>query len=110
MSCLRAMTVTVIIITTVRMMPGKIPAMNNLPIDDSVIAPYTTITSDGGIRIPSVPELHMTPAAKVRVYPDATMPTIITLPTATTVAGAEPDTAAKKALASNAAMASPPRK
>ena len=38
------------------------------------------------------------------------MPTIITLPTATTVAGADPETAAKNALASNAAMASPPRK
>ena len=34
----------------------------------------------------------------------------MTLPTATTVAGAEPETAAKNAHASNEAMASPPRK
>ena len=44
-------------------MPGITPAMNSLPTDVSVVAPYTTITMDGGIRIPSVPALQITPAA-----------------------------------------------
>ena len=38
------------------------------------------------------------------------MPAIMMLPTATTVAGDEPDTAANSAHASSAAIASPPRK
>ena len=52
----------------------------------------------------------MTPDANRGVYPELIMPPIMTLPTATTVAGAEPDTAEKNAHASSAAMASPPRK
>ncbi len=37
--------------------------MNSLPTEVSVAAPYTTITIDGGIRMPSVPALQITPAA-----------------------------------------------
>ena len=36
--------------------------MNNLPTDVSVAAEYTTITIDGGIRMPRVPALQMMPA------------------------------------------------
>ena len=44
-------------------MPGMIPAMKSLPTDVDVAAAYTTMTIDGGIRMPSVPALQMTPAA-----------------------------------------------
>ena len=43
-------------------MPGTTPAMNMRPTDTSVTAAYTTITIYGGIRIPSVPALQITPA------------------------------------------------
>ena len=38
-------------------------AKNIRPTDTSVAAAYTTITIDGGIKIPSVPALQITPAA-----------------------------------------------
>ena len=44
------------------------------------------------------------------MYPERAIPPIMMLPTATTVAGDEPDTAANSAHASSAAIASPPRK
>ena len=36
--------------------------MNSLPTEVSVAAEYTTITIDGGIRMPRVPALQMIPA------------------------------------------------
>src|SRR3546814_7782941 len=42
--------------------PGITPAMNSLPTEVSVAAAYTTITIDGGIRIPRVPALQTIPA------------------------------------------------
>ena len=86
------------------------PAINNAPTEVSVAAPYTTITMDGGIRIPSVPALQTTPAAKGCEYPARTMPAITIEPTATTVAGEEPETAANRQQARTEAIARPPCK
>jgi hypothetical protein len=91
-------------------MPGTTPAMNSLPTEVSVAAPYTTITMDGGIRMPSVPALQITPAAKGCEYPALTMPAMTIEPTATTVAGDEPETAANSMQAITEAIASPPRR
>ncbi len=44
--------------------PGMTPAKNIRPTETSVAAAYTTMTMDGGIKIPKVPALQMTPAAK----------------------------------------------
>src|SRR5699024_10266041 len=86
------------------------PAMNRSPTEVSVAAPYTTSTIDGGTRIPSVPALHTTPAANGFGYPDRTIPAMTIEPTATTVAGDDPDTAANSTQASTEAMARPPRR
>ena len=45
-------------------MPGMMPAMNSAPTDVLVATAYITITIDGGIRMPSAPEVVMTPAPK----------------------------------------------
>ncbi len=82
--------------------------MNSLPMEVSVAAPYTTSTMEGGIRMPSVPALQMTPAANFFVYPRLIMPAITMLPIATTVAGEDPETAANSMQASTEAMARPP--
>ncbi len=54
------------IIRTVRINPGTMPAMNNAPTEVSVIAPYTTMTIEGGIRIAIVPALVTMPVAYSR--------------------------------------------
>ena len=64
---------------------------------------------DGGIRIPKVPALQITPAAKSLEYPDLTIPAITIDPTATTVAGDDPDRAANNIQAKTPAIAKPPR-
>ena len=46
------------------MMPGTTPAMNSWPTEVLVVTEYITITIDGGIRMPSAPEVVMTPAPK----------------------------------------------
>ena len=46
------------------MMPGTTPAMNSLPTEVLVVTEYITITIDGGIRMPSAPEVVITPAPK----------------------------------------------
>ena len=40
------------------------PAMNSAPTDVLVATAYITITIDGGIRMPSAPDVVMTPAPK----------------------------------------------
>src|SRR5690625_3978003 len=65
---------------------------------------------DGGIKIPSVPALQTTPAANDSEYPARTIPAIAIEPTATTVVGDEPETAANNTQASTEAMANPPCK
>src|SRR5690606_11065821 len=59
---------------------------------------------------PSVPALQMTPAANGWGYPERTMPAMTMEPTATTVAGEDPETAANRQQAMTEAMARPPWK
>ena len=40
------------------------PAMNSCPTDVLVATEYITITIDGGIRMPSAPDVVITPAPK----------------------------------------------
>src|SRR5258708_19191356 len=84
------------------------PAMNSLPTEVLVETANSTIGIDGGIRIPSEPDVVMTPAPKRFGNPCATMAGRITDPIATTVAGDEPEMAANNAQASTAASAKPP--
>ena len=56
---------------------------------------YMTMTMDGGMRMPSAPEVVMTPAPKRIGKPSLIMPGMRMEPMATTVAGEEPETAAK---------------
>lgn len=44
--------------------PGTTPAMNKAPTEVLVATAYITITMDGGIKIPSAPEVAITPAPK----------------------------------------------
>ncbi len=90
------------------MMPGTTPAMNSAPTDELVETEYSTITIDGGMRMPSAPEVVMTPAPKRGGNPALTMAGINMEPMATTVAGLDPDTAANSAQASTPASPSPP--
>ena len=69
---------------------------------------YITITIDGGIRMPSAPEVVMTPAPNCLGKPCATIAGRMTEPMATTVAGDEPETAANSAQAMTPASPSPP--
>ena len=85
------------------MIPGMMPAMNSAPTDVLVATAYITITIDGGIRMPSAPEVVITPAPKRAGKPCLTIAGRMIEPIATTVAGELPDTAA------NSAQASTPR-
>src|SRR5262252_7851459 len=88
--------------------PGTMPAMNSLPTDVLVDTEYSTIVIDGGISMPSAPEVVTTPAPKRGGNDWATIAGISTDPMATTVAGDEPDTAANSAQAITAASPRPP--
>ena len=48
------------------MMPGTMPAMNSAPIEVLVETPYSTRMIDGGTRMPSAPEVEITPTPKRR--------------------------------------------
>ncbi len=67
-----------------------------------------TIGIDGGMRMPSEPEVVMTPAPNLFGNPCRTMAGRRMEPIATTVAGLEPDTAANSAQAITPASARPP--
>ena len=84
------------------------PAMNSAPTDVLVATAYITITIDGGIRMPSAPEVVMTPAPKRAGKPCFTIAGRMIAPMATTVAGELPDTAANNAQATTPASPSPP--
>ena len=43
--------------------PGRMPAMNSLPMSCWVISPYTASTIDGGNIAPNVPPAAITPVA-----------------------------------------------
>src|SRR5512142_2130497 len=82
--------------------------MKSAPTDVFVATEYITITMDGGMRMPSAPEVVTTPAPKRFGNPALTMAGMRIEPMATTVAGLEPDTAAKRAQAITPAKPSPP--
>src|SRR3954449_8336708 len=90
------------------MRPGTMPAMNSLPTETLVDTAYSTIGIDGGMRIPSEPEVVITPAPKRFGNPCATIAGRITEPIATTVAGDEPEMAANSAHATTPDKARPP--
>src|SRR5215218_7947855 len=89
-------------------MPGTMPAMNSWPTDVLVATAYITITIEGGIRMPSAPDVVITPAPKRAGKPWRTIAGKMIEPIATTVAGDEPETAAKSAHATTPASPSPP--
>src|SRR5438067_13767681 len=88
--------------------PGMMPAMKRAPTDVLVATAYITITIDGGIRIPSAPDVVITPAPKRFGKPCLTIAGMMIEPIATTVAGEEPDTAANSAHATTPARPRPP--
>src|SRR5947208_16196576 len=84
------------------------PAMKSWPTDVLVATAYITITMDGGIRMPSAPDVVMTPAPKRLGKPCLTIAGRMIEPMATTVAGDDPETAANNAHAMTPASPSPP--
>src|SRR3954466_12259249 len=88
--------------------PGTTPAMNKVPTEVLVATEYMTITIDGGIRMPSAPEVVMTPAPKRLGNPCFIMAGSMIDPIAITVAGDDPDTAANSAQANTPASPRPP--
>src|SRR5674476_1234396 len=68
-------------------MPGTIPAINRAPTEVLVATEYITITMLGGIRMPSAPEVVMTPAPKRGGKPCLSIAGSMIEPIATTVAG-----------------------
>src|SRR6202163_2083321 len=48
------------------MMPGTMPAMNSAPIEVLVETPYSTRMIDGGTRMPSAPDVEITPTPNRR--------------------------------------------
>ena len=65
-------------------------------------------TTDGGIKIPNVPEVVIVPIANCSLYPALLIAPYITEPIAATVAGELPLIAAKIIEAKIAAIGSPP--
>src|SRR5512132_2235663 len=84
------------------------PAINGAPTDVFVATAYITITIDGGIRMPSAPDVVMMPAPKRAGKPCLIIAGRMIEPIATTVAGDDPDTAANSAQAMTPASPSPP--
>ncbi len=82
--------------------------MNRAPTEVLVATEYITITMDGGIRMPSAPEVAITPAPKRLGNPALTMAGSKIEPIATTVAGLEPETAANSAQATTPPRPRPP--
>src|SRR6202162_5295585 len=92
------------------MSPGTIPAMNKAPTEVLVATAYITITIDGGMRMPSAPDVVVMPAPNFLGKPALTMAGSRIEPMATTVAGEEPEIAANKAHASTPDRPRPPHK
>src|SRR5487761_2012704 len=89
-------------------MPGTIPAMNKAPTEVLVATEYMTITIEGGIKMPSAPDVVMMPAPNFFGKPALTIAGNRIEPIATTVAGEEPEIAANKAHASTPERPRPP--
>src|SRR6187551_1991247 len=84
------------------------PAMKRAPTDVFVATEYITMTIDGGIRMPSAPDVVMTPAPKRLGKPCLTIAGNMIEPMAITVAGDEPEIAANSAQAITPASPRPP--
>ena len=82
--------------------------MDSAPTDVPVATEYMTTTIEGGIRMPSAPEVVMMPAPNLFGKPALTMTGNSIVPIAATVAGEEPEIAANKAQASTSASHRPP--
>ena len=89
-------------------MPGIMPAIKSDTTDEPVETLYSTIGMDGGIITPIVPAVATNAKAKERLYPSSIIVGITIAPTAATVAGPEPDTAAKNMHTKTVTIASPP--
>ena len=76
--------------------PGTIPALNRLVIDASAMEPYTTNVIDGGITTPIAPPAAINAQENAAGYPAFTIAGIMISPSAATVAGPDPEIAAKK--------------
>ena len=76
--------------------PGTIPALNRLVIDASAMEPYTTNVIDGGITTPIAPPAAINAQENAAGYPAFTSAGIMISPSAATVAGPDPEIAAKK--------------
>ena len=48
------------------MIPGTMPAMNSAPIEVLVETPYSTRMIEGGTRMPSAPDVEITPTPNRR--------------------------------------------
>ena len=90
--------------------PGKIPAINNFPMEFPVKEPYKIIIMDGGIRIPSVPPAQIDPRVMPRAYPYFWSSGYDTPPIATVVAVLDPEQAANILQATMLACNIPPGK
>ncbi|MPN36647.1 hypothetical protein SDC9_184157 [bioreactor metagenome] len=90
------------------MMPGSIPAIKSSPTEAPETTPYMTKGIDGGIITPIEPAAAVSAAAKSSSYIFAFMAGIMNDPIAETVAGPEPDIAAKNMQAVTVTIASPP--
>src|SRR5690625_661776 len=90
--------------------PGIIPARNRPPIETPPITPYIIKGILGGIITPIEPADAVTAAAKPVSYFLFSIDGIIIDPIAATVAGPEPDIAAKNMLAKTVTIANPPTK
>ena len=75
----------------------------------SAIEPYTTKVMDGGITTPMAPPAALRAQEKAAGYPAFTRAGIMIRPKAATVAGPEPEIAAKKQETTTQTMAMPPR-
>ena len=82
--------------------------MNSAPTEVLVATEYMTITMEGGMRMPSAPEVVMIPAPNLFGNPALIIAGSRIEPIATTVAGEEPETAANSAQASTPARPRPP--
>ena len=88
--------------------PGNTPAANSLPTDVLVETANSTITIDGGTRMPRAPLVVITPAANRFGNPRWTISGRMIEPIATTVATEEPQIAANNAQARTPARPRPP--
>src|SRR5476649_2116082 len=91
-----------------RITPGTMPAMNSAPIDEFVDTPYRTRMIEGGTRMPSAPDVVITPAPKRLGKPCSTIAGRMIEPIAATVATLEPQMAANSAQAVTPAKPRPP--